>query len=122
MKLLQRRNRRQDVLGKVTFALAVRAQLSPERQAAINKYCLDMLYEKSTLVDPGQGPLGLASRVAFRAMGTSLSVRDLVGGMTVECKDIVEMLAVEEQSGNPLRLSTRCSTRPDTSAAKRPLI
>ncbi len=40
---------------------------------------------------------GLASRIAFKAMNISVSVNDLVQGKRVECQDIVEMLAVEEQ-------------------------
>ena len=99
MKLLVRRDQRQGMLGKIIFTLEVRASLSDDESAAINKYKLGetVLYEKNTLVDPGSGLLGLASRVAFKALNMSVSVRDLVNGKKLECKDIVEMLAVEEQ-------------------------
>lgn len=99
MKLLLRRNQRQGMLGKVTFTLEVRADLADEERAAIDTYRLGdtVLYERNTLVDPGSGLLGLASRMAFRAMNMSVSVNDLVHGKKLECKDIVEMLAVEEQ-------------------------
>jgi len=99
MKLLVRRDQRSGLLGKVIFALEVRADLSPEEQHAIDKYRLGdtVLYEKDTIVDPGSGLLGLASRVAFRAMNMSVSVKDLAHGKKLECKDIVEMLAVEDQ-------------------------
>ncbi|HWD38022.1 MAG TPA: hypothetical protein VG944_04185 [Fimbriimonas sp.] len=97
--MLLRRNQRQGVLGKVVFTLEVRAELSAEESAAIEKYKLadTVLYEKNTIVDPGSGLLGLASRIAFKAMNMSLSVKDLAYGKKLECKDIVEMLAVEEQ-------------------------
>src|SRR5665213_275079 len=87
------------MLGKVIFTLEVRADLSEEERNAISKYKLGdtVLYEKNTMVDPGAGLLGLASRVAFRAMNMSVSVKDLTGGKKLECKDIVEMLAGEEQ-------------------------
>ena len=99
MKVLLRKDQRQGVLGKVIFTLEVRADLSREERAAIEKYKLSdtVLYEKNTMVDPGRGLLGLASRLAFKAMNMSLTVKDLANGKKLECKDIVEMLAVEDQ-------------------------
>ena len=101
MKLLLRRDQRQGMLGvgKVVFSLHVRAQLAEDDRAAITKYKLGdaLLYEKSTMIDPGKGLLGLASRLAFKAMNITVKVNDLVHGKSLECKDIVEMLAVEEQ-------------------------
>lgn len=99
MKLLLRRDQRHGVLGKVIFTLKVRAELAPEEKTAIDKYKLaeTVLYEKNTMIDPGSGLIGLASRVAFKAMNMSLSVKDLAYGKKLECKDIVEMLAVEDQ-------------------------
>lgn len=99
MKLLLRRDQHSGLVGRVTFSLTVRAELSDEEKDAISKYKLGdtVLYERDTITDPGKGLLGLASRVAFRAMNMSLSVKDLVRGKELECKDIVEMLAVEDQ-------------------------
>ena len=99
MKLLLRRNQRSGLIGKMIFTLEVRADLSHDEIDAISKYKLGdtVLYEKNTMTDPGSGLLGLASRVAFRAMNMSVSVKDLASGKKLECKDIVEMLAVEDQ-------------------------
>lgn len=99
MKLLLRRDQKSGLIGKITFSLTVRAELSIEEEDAISRYKLGdtLLYERNTMTDPGSGLLGLASRVAFKAMNMSLSVKDLAHGKTLECKDIVEMLAVEEQ-------------------------
>ena len=99
MKLLLRRDQKSGLIGKITFTLEVRADLSNEERQAIAKYKLGdtVLYEKNTMVDPGSGLLGLASRVAFRAMNMSVSVNNLANGKKLECKDIVEMLAVEDQ-------------------------
>jgi hypothetical protein len=99
MKILLRRDQRQGVLGKIIFTLAVRADLTEEERNAIGTYKLGdtVLYERDTMVDRGSGLLGLASRVAFKAMNMSLSVKDLANGKKLECKDIVEMLAVEDQ-------------------------
>jgi hypothetical protein len=99
MKLLLRRTQKTGMLGKVTFILTVRAELSEEEKANIAKYNLGdtMLYERMTLTDRGSGLLGLASRIAFKMMNLSVSVNDLFHGKSVDCKDIVQMIAVQEQ-------------------------
>ena len=100
MKLLLRRDQKSGMLGvgKITFILDVRAELTEEEKSHINKYKLGdtMLYERDKIVG-GSGLLGLASRFALKMMNLSISVNDLTSGKKVECKDIVEMLAVEEQ-------------------------
>lgn len=101
MKLLLRRDQKAGFtgMGKITFTLAVRAELTDQERSNIKKYKLGdtVLYERETLTDRGSGLLGLASRLAFKAMNISVSVNDLADGKKVECKDIVEMLAVEDQ-------------------------
>lgn len=85
--------------GKIKFVLSVRAEITEEEREWINKYRLGdtMLYEKMTLEDRGSGLLGVASRMAFKMMNITVSVDNLATGKTIECKDIVEMIAVEEQ-------------------------
>jgi len=99
MKMLLRRDQKTGFTGKVTFTLAVRAELTDEEKNNIGKYKLGdtMLYEKMTMTDKGSGLLGLASRLAFKMINISVSVDDLSGGKKIDCKDIVEMLAVEDQ-------------------------
>jgi hypothetical protein len=99
MKLLLRRDQKSGLIGKITFTLAVRADLTREEENNIKKYKLGdtMLYERMTMTDKGSGLLGLASRLAFKAMNISVSVDDLSDGKKIDCKDIVEMLAVEDQ-------------------------
>lgn len=99
MNLLLRRDQRSSLVGNVIFQLDIRAELTQEEIASIQRYKLGktVLYSKDEIVDPGSGLLGLASRLAFKAMNISLSIDDLVRGKRIECKDIVEMLAVEEQ-------------------------
>src|SRR5260370_20174139 len=99
MKLLLRRDQKSGFTGKITFTLAVRAELSDEEKSNIQKYKLGetMLYEKMTMTDKGSGLLGVASRLAFKMMNISVSVDDLSGGKKIDCKDIVEMLAVADQ-------------------------
>lgn len=101
MKLLLRRDQQTSGLMRntITFSMIVRAELSAQERQSIQKYKLgeSILYSRGELVDKGSGLLGLASRMAFAAMNISVSVNDLVNGKRVECKDIMEMLGVEEQ-------------------------
>lgn len=99
MKLLLRREQKSGLLGKITFTLTVRAELADEEKNNIKKYKLGetMLYERMTMADKGSGLLGVASRLAFKMLNISVSVDDLSKGKQIECKDIVEMLAVEDQ-------------------------
>ncbi len=101
MKLLLRRDQRAGMMGvgAPVFMLDVRAELTPQEQSHINKYRLGktVLYSRGEIVDKGSGLLGLASRAAFKMMNISVSVDDLSGGKRIECKDIVEMIAVEDQ-------------------------
>lgn len=99
MKLLLRRDQKSGMLGKMTFTLDVRADLSDEEKSNITKYKLGetMLYERMTMTDKGSGLLGVASRLAFKMMNLTVSVNDLNNGKRIDCKDIVEMIAVEDQ-------------------------
>ena len=98
MKLLLRRDQRGGMLGKVVFALSVRAEITPQEQANIAKYKLGetVLYASHDIIG-GSGILGAATRLAYKAMTISVSVNDLSGGKKIDCKEIVEMLAVEDQ-------------------------
>jgi hypothetical protein len=99
MNLLLRRDQRSGVMGGITFMLDVRADISAQERDSIARYKFGktVLYSRDQLVDPGKGLLGIASRLAFKAMNISVTVDDLAGGKRIECKDILEMLAVEEQ-------------------------
>lgn len=99
MKLLLRHDQKSGLMGKVTFTLTVRADLSEQERNNIQKYKLGdtVLYERMTMVDKGSGLLGVASRLAFKMMNLSVAIKDLTDGKKIDCKDIVEMLAVEDQ-------------------------
>ena len=101
MKLLLRRDQKSGMLGmgKIAFTLDVRSAITEAEKGNIKKYKLGdtVLYERGKLIEGGSGLLGLASRLAFKMMNLSISVDDLTKGKQVECKDIVEMLAVEDQ-------------------------
>ena len=99
MNLLLHRDQRSSLMGKPIFQLDVRAEIFQEELDSIKHYRLGdtVLYTKAEIVDRGSGLLGLASRMAFHAMNISVSVNDLVQGKRIECKSILEMLAVEDQ-------------------------
>lgn len=98
MKLLLRRDQHANILGTVTFKLSVRAELTDEERTNVTRYKLGsaMLYEKYTMLDRGSGLLGFFWRLFHRARNLSISVNDLAYGKRIDCKDIVEMLAIEE--------------------------
>ena len=99
MKLLLTRDQRSALIGsRPVFTLVVRADLDPTDRSAIDKYKLaDTELYASHEISGGSGLLGLASRFAYKAMSITVTVKDLVNGKKIECKDIVEMLAGEEQ-------------------------
>ncbi len=99
MKLLLKHDQKSGFTGKITFTLAVRSELTDQERTNIEKYKLGdtMLYERMTMTEKGSGLLGVASRLAFKMMNLSVSVNDLSNGKKIDCKDIVEMLAVEDQ-------------------------
>jgi hypothetical protein len=101
MKLLLRRDQKSGMLGmgKIAFTLDVRAEITEEEKANIKKYKLGdtILYEKNKVVDEGSGLLGVGWRLANKMLNLSITVDDLAKGKQVEVKDIVQMIAVEEQ-------------------------
>src|SRR5690349_10561692 len=80
MNLLLRRDQRSSLMGKVVFQLDVRAEISQQEMSNIQRYRLadTILYTKNEMLDRGSGLLGLASRIAFKAMNISVSVNDLL--------------------------------------------
>ena len=101
MKLLLKRGQRSATFSnKVIFILELRAEISDEERANIQKYKLgnELLYVKNPMpnVDPNTVK-GLGSMLWAHAMNITVSVNDMVNGKKIECKDILEMLAAEEQ-------------------------
>ena len=102
MKLLIRRDQKKTLMGNAVFQLDARAELSAQEREWIGKYkmgktVLYTKFEKDSPIAMGSGLLGVAGRLAFRMMNVQVTVDDLVNGKHIEVKDIVEMIAVEEQ-------------------------
>ncbi len=105
MKLKLRRTQKSGIIGKVTFSLFAQTDLSPEEAGYVKKYKMgkEVLYYKEK-VDPSSIPGGTMAAMASvgrllaaKALNLTITADDLVNGKTVECKDIVEMRAAEEQ-------------------------
>lgn len=99
MELLVRRGQKSGMLSsKITFTLDAKARLTEAEAESVLKYKMadTLLYQEDEIIDPGSGLLGLASRAAFSALNTKVTVGTLMKGIHLECKDVVEMLAIEE--------------------------
>ena len=95
MKLLIKRNQKSgSFTGKISFILEVRAELTPEEEENVKKYKMGKTMLYTNLADRGAGIIGAVHRAA---VGIEITVDSLVKGRVIDCKDVLEMLAVEEQ-------------------------
>jgi len=100
MKLLLRRSERSTVLGKPMYVLEVRVEVSAEEKGWIEKYKFSpsILYSKKGKPTGDMNTwAGIGQNLLHYALDMTVSVHDLVHGKKIECKDIMEMLAVEAQ-------------------------
>ncbi len=100
MKLLLRRDQKTSTFGnKITFTLSVRADLTQDEALAIQRYKLGdtMLYARERLQLEDTSVAATARFFLKHAMNLTIQVKDLANGKVIECKDILEMLAAEEQ-------------------------
>jgi len=117
MKLLLRRSERSSVIGKPVYVLEVRVEVSQEESGWIQKYKFgpSLLYSRKG--KPTGDPTtwaGFGQNILHYALDLTVSVNDLVHGKKIECKDIMEMLAAEQQIreaaqtfGNVLRAASQ---------------
>ncbi|MET0274034.1 MAG: hypothetical protein ABW360_13695 [Phenylobacterium sp.] len=100
MKLLLRRSQRSGLLGKIVFSLEVRASLTDEEHEHIRRYKFGeaVLYERKPMNEGGSNEYAkLGHALAYRFLNLTISVNDLANGKIIECKDILDMLAAEQQ-------------------------
>lgn len=100
MKLLLRRTERASTFGKPIYVLDIRAELSEEEKGWIDKYRFgnSLLYSKKGKPNADTTTFaGIGATMLHYALDMTVSVNDLVHGKRVECKEIMEMLAAEEQ-------------------------
>ena len=104
MQLRLRRSQRSGGMmsNKVVFSLEMQVNLSPEELEYVDRYKMgkEVLFSKERVAfdrsEEGSWS-GVARNLAAAATVLTISINDLVTGRVVECKDILEMLDVEEQ-------------------------
>ncbi len=99
MKLLLRRTQKPGLLGKVTFTLTVRAELTDEERTSIRAYRFGktLLYERKTFGRRILRFLDLFSFIRHWLTNLTITVSDLECGKRIDCKDILHMLSVEAE-------------------------
>jgi hypothetical protein len=104
MRLRFRRSQRTaGMLSKATvFTLEARVDITEEEMSHLQKYHMgkEVIYAKERVAADRSGEAtlkGLVRNIAATATALTIRVDDLVRGTKVECKDIMEMMAVEEQ-------------------------
>lgn len=104
MKLVLRREQRQNLIGKMVFCLDVRGDMSHDEEEAIKLYGLSetLLYEKYSLVLKGWGGVigrfaSVLIRLAHFALNTTVKAKDLSDGKRVQCHSIAEMVLIEKE-------------------------
>ncbi len=109
MQLKVRRSQRAGMLGKVVFALDVLADLSSEEKALVERYKLwnEVVYSSEAATANAErananmnnliGLVSVASMIADKVLKKFFTIKNLTSGEHIECKDLSELLAVEEQ-------------------------
>lgn len=116
IQLKLRRSQKAGLLGKTSFMLDARADLTPEAKGLVSKYGLGSLViydskarqqraeetfghlDLAAVVNPGRAlwktARGLAS-AAMMALSLRVTVNSLMSGQHIECKDLDELLGAE---------------------------
>jgi hypothetical protein len=111
MRIRFRRSQRMSGLmsKSAVFTLEARVDISDEDMGHVKKYKMgqEVIYSRERIAadKSGEGSFkGIARNLAAYATALTIRIDDLVSGTKVECKDILEMMAVEEQ------IVTACQT------------
>jgi hypothetical protein len=89
-------------MGAIVFILNIKTKLTDEEQALVKKYKMgkEVVYEKLPVGAAVAGMGGIAgalTAITAKALKLVFTVDDLVKGRTIECKDILDMIAAEQQ-------------------------
>ena len=96
MQLVIKRNKKGGLAGKSKYELYVRADVTAEEQALINENSLDpleLVYHQKTDDSPG-----FFAALMRMLKDTRMTVKTFVRGTTFTCRDVVELLHIEEQA------------------------
>ena len=97
MELLLERSQRSAMLGAVKFAVKATVRLTDAERELVKRYKMAdiLLYEKGG--DKMASASGTMSFLAARFMQMRVTVTDLMNGKSIEGKDLVEVLAAQDQ-------------------------
>lgn len=90
------------VSSKIVFTLSAQVDLTPDEIENVRRYKMgkEIVFSKERVTPDFSGEntwRGIARNLAFAATVLTITINDLVKGRVIECKDILEMLAIEEQ-------------------------
>jgi len=94
MRLILSRSQKSTITGKPKFVLQAVADLDNEEAANVKKYRMGNIMLYTNLAERGKGILGALSRAI---QGIEIRIDDLVSGKVIECKDILEMIGIEQE-------------------------
>jgi hypothetical protein len=103
MELLLSKSQKSGMLSStITFTLNIKTKLTDEEQSLVRKYKMgkEVVYEKMPITGAVAGMGGIAgalTSITAKALRLVFTVDDLVRGRTIECKDILDMIAAESQ-------------------------
>ena len=105
MQLKVRRGQKSGLLGgKVVFTLDVRAELTQDEQALVERYKLwpEVVYStEASTANAERAHAGnlaaLGALITDKVLKRFFTIKDLVSGQHIECKDLAQVLAAEEQ-------------------------
>lgn len=103
MELLLSKSQKSGMLSStITFTLNIKTRLTDEEQALVKKYKMgkEVVYEKLPITSMAAGMggfTGALTAITAKALKLVFTVDDLVKGRTIECKDILDMIAAEQQ-------------------------
>ena len=103
MELLLSKSQKSGMLSStITFTLNIKTRLTDEEQSLVKKYKMgkEVVYEKLPITAAAAGMGGIAgalTSITAKALKLVFTVDDLVKGRTIECKDILDMIAAEQQ-------------------------
>ncbi len=104
MELLLSKSQKSGLLGMgaIVFILNIKTKLTDEEQSLVKKYKMgkEVVYEKLAVgaaVSGMSGITGVLTAITAKALRLVFTVDDLVKGRSIECKDILDMIAAEQQ-------------------------
>lgn len=95
MKIALHRTQKSGLMGRTTYLLRVRAELTSDERDIINKNGL--ANELLVYHDKTADATSLASAIIKSMSDTELTVESFVRGTTFTCKNVAELLGIEDE-------------------------